>query len=1041
MKQLFKGYSDAYLLPATIFLGLGITILSGTFLQVTAITSRTVNDQIYNNIANEAARAGITMADSCLKQLPVGSSWDISSPLKPDTSCTGTPASGSPNVAKQTEWQSYFSVAAPNADGIIVSTGTVEILNSSGTKVATYQKTALMNVSNTFSYLDPSVGDTITDLRNDEADCAIANGKLFCWGDNLYANIGDNSKTDRSWPTLVQGALAGKTITKVTVSNRSTCAIADGTPYCWGDNSQHQLGRDSPWTTDILLPTDQIPAITGSDLAGKKVLDVNTTSIVVPFIGWPWAANQPYTCFHVANGSLACNGDGGYRQMGGGGIRFEIHWAVPNLYFWWPSYDTPTLVAGFTDTDSPFYGKKVQKIGSSSHDSCLVAEGRVYCMGVEIPLELTCNSVLFSRAQDTVVPAYLQFCMGGGYSKGYDLSAKVKNYGIFRGGGSYTMNNRFVDPDTFDVTSNVGCMMADTDFVCAGSGPAVGFQWAGSFSAPWVELSDADVTSQDNGDNGDSASFDGGYCAIDKGVAKCQFSDASVLGGGGWSVSNDGLMPITTTNMDNAVAAKAKAPTKIAAGKKHACLVANGQLLCFGKGANGVLANGNTSAFSNSFSIATVTGRDRSGQPAGTNIGTVENTYAASGQISSGGGHSCAAVNGKIYCWGQNNFGQLGIANRNTTLQPQIVSTSFSYKSVSKISAGLHHTCAIIEGKLYCWGRNTNGQLGINSAATYETTPQLVGGALAGKRVSDVSAGSTGTCAIANGQAYCWGDNGSGQVGNSSNAGSYSSPALVDKADGSPSTTVNRLTGKSVTSITMGETHACAVANGDVFCWGSTANGRTGHGQTFTDANSTTAPKLLTLGAAVTPTGPTGARPLATSVSAGKDFTCAIINAEVSCWGNNANGRTGQNTTATTNTYIPTSLQGSAGKYFATSISAGDSHACALLHGNNSKTNGNMYCWGLNSDGQLGYNDTTDRSTVTTPIIGGDVIEGTEKRSAINISAGVGHTCTVANGVILCWGLDTEGQIGDGKIDGDNLTPTKTEKYRIPNAYSKGPVF
>lgn len=1050
MRYRINTYDQAYLLPATIMLGLAIAIIGGVFLRYTGISSQVLNQQNYNAIAEEAARSGLAFANSCLSQ---GKSWTVPTPktLAPNTDCTGGSSAGSAYVTVNgTEWRSKFSVSAVNAQNIIASTGTVEVTNSTGTTtLATYEKKLNMSLASGYDEKDPSTGQSITDIKNDRTDCAIANGKLYCWGDNGSGQVGDGTYgpfTDKSVPILVQGALSGKTVTKVSVADTSICAIADGNPYCWGSNDHGQLGQGNIFSL-VTPPSADSPTISSGPLKNKKILDIGTASNNLPSLLSPASRAKPHSCAVTEDGVMSCWGSNGFRQLGSiacAGVVLGSNWNVCIGAYNYPDNPYPAYVPGYkfpyANSPLPFAGKRAIRVGASSHDSCLVAEGRMYCMGVEVPLDLSCNSLLFYEAN--LAGFTINPCTSL-YSPGYNMSAK---YNFF---DNYSMNGKFIDPKTWEVSTNIGCMMADTDFVCVGNGPAVGIRWTGSWNAPWREIKDADVTSHDNGVDPDSSDFSGIYCAIDKGVVKCNGTDWE---GGGAAATN-----VLDLAAIDARAFAGKAPTKVAAGKKHGCVVANGQLFCWGDSSHGVLAD-------NSFGgtnrvVAALSGMSGAD---GTKIGTDEGTLAASGEISTGGSHSCAAANGKIFCWGDNTYGQLGIGTASPRGKPQQINDGMipaGYNSVSKISAGANHTCAIVYGRLYCWGRNNNGQLGIGTTDDAKT-PQQVGASpgdlLYGKRISDVSTGENGTCAIANGQAYCWGDNSKGQLGSTTAGSSSMTPVLVDAAAGTTAATkaINKIVGKAVTSISTGSTHACAVASSDLYCWGDNANGRTGLGTT----SGTSLPTRVTGGTAGSPIFKTDSgfplwtiyseslSPLVTSVSAGYDYTCAIINSKISCFGNDLDGRTGRGLTGSTNTLLPTSITGPAAAYYATTISTGYDHACALMYGNSSKVNGNMYCWGKGSaEGQLGYGDALTRSSVSTAIIGGDMNEmtrtGYELRSATNISAGSSSSCAIANAVILCWGNNTRGQLGTGDTT-PYKAPKETDKYQVlSSSYALGPIF
>ena len=184
-------------------------------------------------------------------------------------------------------------------------------------------------------------------------------------------------------------------------------------------------------------------------------------------------------------------------------------------------------------------------------------------------------------------------------------------------------------------------------------------------------------------------------------------------------------------------------------------------------------------------------------------------------------------ADGRAYCWGYNGYGQLGNNSTTNSSVPVAVDTSgvLAGKTVTAITAGDIHTCAVADGKAYCWGDNGYGQLGNNSTTALagagggETPP----GALAGKTVTAITAGDYHTCAVADGKAYCWGDNGYGQLGNNSTTDS-SVPVAVN--------TSGPLAGKTVTAITAGSYHTCAVADGKAYCWGYNADGQLGNNST-----------------------------------------------------------------------------------------------------------------------------------------------------------------------------------------------------------------
>lgn len=317
-----------------------------------------------------------------------------------------------------------------------------------------------------------------------------------------------------------------------------------------------------------------------------------------------------------------------------------------------------------------------------------------------------------------------------------------------------------------------------------------------------------------------------------------------------------------------------------------------------------------------------------------------------------------------------------------------------STRSFTQIGAGYKHTCGLTDGRVYCWGSNAvdpptadntiTGQLGTGSSSIDATTPTLVGGALSGKFVTSLSVGYNFTCAIANGQVYCWGNGSHGQHGNN-----------TTNTTNTPDTVVSTIT--NVSSLSVGANHACAIANGTGYCWGNGASGQLGNG-TYNDPQRTPAQ--------VAGSGPGSA--LVNKIFANNNYTCAlVIGAVPYCWGYNEFGQlgTGSNSTFYYNTAQPLNTSNIVG--IITDMTASPSstyHTCALA-------NGNAYCWGTGWAGQLGNNSTALSNRPVAVNTSGLL---PTNRTITNIAAGGAHTCALAEGQPYCWGKGAAGSLGDG---------------------------
>ena len=301
--------------------------------------------------------------------------------------------------------------------------------------------------------------------------------------------------------------------------------------------------------------------------------------------------------------------------------------------------------------------------------------------------------------------------------------------------------------------------------------------------------------------------------------------------------------------------------SKIFMGAMHTCaLQSNGALSCWGQNEGGQL-----------------------GDSTKTNKPTPSVVSLPGAVMSAGLGstHSCVAlVSGEAYCWGQNNYGQLGDGTQQEKLTPTAVTNLPS--SVAQVTAGQSHSCAMTSaGAVMCWGWNYHGQLGDGGTAT-RPTPELVAGL---DPVQEIHSGfgANHTCALlTSGQIQCWGQNGSGQLGNAATTNSPTPVYVVDFPIG------------GAKSLSVGSSHTCAVSTSNAArCWGFNNQGRLGTGDT---TNSSIPLTVSGLSSGVT------------SVTAGGSHSCARLSAGYAkCWGAGSAGQLG--TGSTTSSLVPVDVE------------------------------------------------------------------------------------------------------------------------------------
>src|SRR5439155_189354 len=189
-------------------------------------------------------------------------------------------------------------------------------------------------------------------------------------------------------------------------------------------------------------------------------------------------------------------------------------------------------------------------------------------------------------------------------------------------------------------------------------------------------------------------------------------------------------------------------------------------------------------------------------------------------RVSAGRSHACGVTSaGAAYCWGGNGYGQLGNGTTNVYGEgsPVLVLGGLSFAT---LSAGDVHTCGLTTGgAAYCWGDNSAGQLGTGTTMS-SSSPVLVSGGLT---FATVSTGNLHTCGVtsagAGRQAYCWGSNIDGQLGDGTTT-QRTSPVVV----------VGVLSFAAVNGVSF---HTCSVTSaGAAYCWGDNSYGQLGDGTT-----------------------------------------------------------------------------------------------------------------------------------------------------------------------------------------------------------------
>jgi alpha-tubulin suppressor-like RCC1 family protein len=196
-------------------------------------------------------------------------------------------------------------------------------------------------------------------------------------------------------------------------------------------------------------------------------------------------------------------------------------------------------------------------------------------------------------------------------------------------------------------------------------------------------------------------------------------------------------------------------------------------------------------------------------------------------QIAAGSTHVCGVTTeGALYCWGSNQYGELGTGSVGPAFgnapSARAPVPSVSSRTFGPIAAGDMFNCGLSDGgEVICWGTNHAGQLGRTPPAQANPTPLPVTGS---SGYTQVDAGGAHTCGLrSDGQAWCWGGNWFGSLGDGTDTASGSGDARATPAA--------VLTDRRFTALALGGSHSCGLtADGQAWCWGDRARGQMGNG-------------------------------------------------------------------------------------------------------------------------------------------------------------------------------------------------------------------
>ena len=507
---------------------------------------------------------------------------------------------------------------------------------------------------------------------------------------------------------------------------------------------------------------------------------------------------------------------------------------------------------------------------------------------------------------------------------------------------------------------------------------------------------------------------------------------------------------------------------EVEVGNYHSCaLLVDGTVKCWGNNFQGQLGNGTNTSASMPVSVQ-----------------GLKNVVG----ISVGGNHSCALLtNGSVSCWGEYTFWQSGALQ--FTFGDSLVPAQMPLvNSVRSISSGEAASCAILDnGSIRCWGQNYTSTAAVpESTGSYSfagtTTIQNTGGYVADvngiSSATNISSGSA-SCAVLTdftircwgdtrtlqvddfqfvsvtsgpeyrcaityfGEVYCWGQNGSGQLGNSTTESCFSVISWPDGDSDCRLVVASEFGGRFIRSpqievtgnLTVGSTLTASSGEWDEGTSISYSWLRDGveispeaKGSSYVLSPQDFGKVISVRGIASKPGflsqvrhGVTNAHikagtyevpdsfGMVSSISSGTGHSCAVLlQGTLKCWGSNSFGQLGDGSRVDSLTSRSvTNLSN------VKQVSAGSKHTCALTFA------GSVMCWGLNSNGQLGNGSLVDSARPVS-------VAGIS--NAISVETGSNFTCALLmTGQTFCWGANDSWQLGQNRNSNSMLAPAQTK--------------
>jgi uncharacterized repeat protein (TIGR02543 family) len=804
----------------------------------------------------------------------------------------------------------------------------------------TTQRNVPVNITGRFAL---ETGEKVTSISLGGLSSAVttSNHRLFVWGYNFDGQLGDGTTSQRNAPvdnTMRFNLENNETISSIEIGDYFTSVLTSrGNIYTFGNNVEGQLGDGTNISknTPILIQSSTTHSLETVNVEYGSTL-LNETDVIrlgYTFDGWydilnpnikyngttmpaqnlhvfaRWYINSYTITYHLNGGMNHITNPNAYN------VTTQVELLSPQKTG--HSFEGWFLDAQFTNEVTTI------QIGSTG-DITLFAKFNINTYTISFDSmggsEVSDISQNFSaEIEEPQLPTRESYTFGGWYSNNefsnpYTFSTMpAQNITLYAKWNTVTYSityelnegtNNTSNPETFNVNSKFNLQ----------SPTRTGYSFDG-----WYESSDLLGSPVKNIEVGRTGNL----------MLHAKWSINSYT----YTIIDVDYDPLNSIllNVDETI-------TQVSLGSIHSsALTSNGRLFTWGRNTSGQLGDGTTTQRNSPVEIT-----------AGLNLISGETIT----QVSLGSSHSSALTSsGRLFTWGYNYYGQLGDGTTTDRNLPTNITARFNLsvgETITQVSLGISLSSALTSsGRLFTWGSNSFGQLG-DGTTTDRNLPTNITARFnlsVGETIHQVTLGGAHSSLLTSrGRLFIWGFNTDGRLGVGTTT-DRSTPTEINAR-------FNLNEGETIALVSLGDGHSsAATSTGRLFTWGSNGNGQLGDGTT-TQRNS---PVEITAGLNLI-SGET-----ITQLSLGGFHSSALTsNGRLFTWGHNRNGQLGDGTTTDRN--LPTNITArfnlSVGETI-TQVSLGNSHSSALT------STGRLFTWGMNFYGQLGDGTTTDRKTPT----------------------------------------------------------------------------